>query len=317
MIHYSQTDYVGLLFIGDPHLEGRVPGFRRDDYPRVILEKLRWCLNYAKKERLLPAILGDFFNVPRDNPNWLIVELLKLFDQEVVGIYGNHDVHENEINEHDSLSILVRAGCIRMLSDEHLFRGIFNGRRVLVGGTCWGQHIPHDLDIWPDERELDPLTIWLTHHDLLVPGYEEMGKIDLIDRPEIDIVVNGHLHSRVETEVTGRTHWFTPGNISRRKRNEATREQVPSVLRIDIDQESWSEQYVVIPHRPFDEVFYEAITETNCEQDLSAFVSGLAELQARRTETGEGLNVFLDSNLAQFEEDVADEIRKLAQEVLE
>lgn len=27
----------GLLFIGDPHLEARVPGFRKDDYPQVVL----------------------------------------------------------------------------------------------------------------------------------------------------------------------------------------------------------------------------------------------------------------------------------------
>ena len=48
--------YVGLLAIGDPHLEGRQPGFRKDDYPNVILDKLAWCLEYAEANRLLPAI---------------------------------------------------------------------------------------------------------------------------------------------------------------------------------------------------------------------------------------------------------------------
>jgi hypothetical protein len=28
-----------MLVIGDPHVEGRQPSFRRDDYPRVILQK--------------------------------------------------------------------------------------------------------------------------------------------------------------------------------------------------------------------------------------------------------------------------------------
>ena len=44
-------DYQGLLLIGDPHLEGRQPGFRKDDYPVAILEKLQWCLHYASRAR--------------------------------------------------------------------------------------------------------------------------------------------------------------------------------------------------------------------------------------------------------------------------
>src|SRR5438552_9043364 len=67
-----ERDYRGLLIIGDPHLEGRQPGFRKDDYPNVILDKLAWCLNYANNNRLLPAILGDLFDKPRDNPTWML-----------------------------------------------------------------------------------------------------------------------------------------------------------------------------------------------------------------------------------------------------
>ena len=36
----DSMEYEGLLFVGDPHLASRVPGFRKDDYPRVALEKL-------------------------------------------------------------------------------------------------------------------------------------------------------------------------------------------------------------------------------------------------------------------------------------
>jgi hypothetical protein len=61
----SDGNYVGLLLIGDPHLEGRQPGFRKDDYPNVILDKLAWCLDYAAVNHLLPAILGDLFDKAR------------------------------------------------------------------------------------------------------------------------------------------------------------------------------------------------------------------------------------------------------------
>lgn len=109
--------YAGLLLIGDPHLEGRQPGFRKDDYPTVILDKLGWCLDYAGKNHLLPAILGDLFDKPRDNPNWMLGRLIELLRVEVIGLYGNHDVHYNpELTDDDSFSLLVKAGCIRLVS---------------------------------------------------------------------------------------------------------------------------------------------------------------------------------------------------------
>src|SRR5688500_5680347 len=58
--------YTGLLCIGDPHLASRAPGFRKDDYPRNILAKLEWAMNYAETNELLPVILGDLFHYPRD-----------------------------------------------------------------------------------------------------------------------------------------------------------------------------------------------------------------------------------------------------------
>ncbi|MFP4225249.1 MAG: hypothetical protein ACLFRF_00850 [Desulfobacterales bacterium] len=85
---------------------------------------------------------------------------------------------------------------------------------------------------------------------------------------------------------------------------------------MDISQTGWTCQYIEIPHQPFDQVFYEAVADTAADDDTgSAFVSGLAELQARRTQTGEGLMLFLEKNLDQFETDVVNEIKQLAYEV--
>jgi len=91
----TEVSVEGLLFIGDPHLEARVPGFRCDNYPEVILKKFRWCLNYAKANRLQPFLLGDLFQLPQDNPNWLLSEIIDCIDEPLPAIYGNHDVREN------------------------------------------------------------------------------------------------------------------------------------------------------------------------------------------------------------------------------
>lgn len=309
--------YDGLLMIGDPHLEGRQPGFRRDDYPNVILDKLEWSLDYARQHQLLPILLGDLFDKPRDNPNWMIDRLLNCLRGEVLGIYGNHDVHyQPELTEHDSLSLLVSSGKIRLVSAEDLWTGTVAGHLVVIGGSSYRQEIPSTFDRQghaPDGEAL-PLVVWLTHHDVLIPGYDE-GRIKPVEIDGIDLVVNGHIHRRLETIVAGSTLWLTPGNIARRSRKDAVREHVPSVLRVGIADCSFTCEPIEVPHAPFDEVFYPAVAETAESAGSSAFVAGLAELQSRRTAEGAGLREFLKQNLAQFEPDVRDVIWQLAEDV--
>lgn len=308
------TEYGGLLIIGDPHLEGRTPGFRKDDYPRVILDKLEWCLRYAQAHRLLPVLLGDLFDKPRDNPIWMLGALLDLLAGiECVGVYGNHDCAEPQLSENDSLSLLVKAGRLRLL-DEAPWRGRMNGRTVVVGGSSYRRPIPESFaaDTTDNDRAL---VLWITHHDLIVPGYEELGRIRPREIDHIDLVVNGHIHRRLPDLQSGRTVWATPGNISRRARSDATRDHVPSVLRIDVGVEGFRRTFVEVPHRAFGEVFHAMIVDSAIDTSSSAFVAGLAELQARRTASGAGLVAFLEQNLGRFEGPVASEIMALAQEV--
>ncbi len=308
-------EYSGLLLIGDPHLEGRTPGFRKDEYAETILEKLQWCLNYARKESLLPVILGDLFERPRDNPNWLIGRLLKMFDGEILGIYGNHDVHYNpELTPDDSLSLLVSAGRLQLVCEQP-WQGNINGRPVVVGGSSYRQKIPREFDVELVDSEQTPLVVWLTHHDILIPGYDE-GRLKPFEIPGVDLLVNGHIHRRLDDVVKGETRWVNPGNISRRTRSDASRVRVPSALRVDVQRHGYDLKYVEIPHRPFAEVFHDSVEEADeVNGRSSTFVAGLAELQARRTSSGVGLMEFLKQNVEQFETEVAEEIMTLAKEV--
>lgn len=310
----TADQYGGLLVIGDPHLEGRAPGFRKDDYPRVILDKFEWCLRYARANSLLPTILGDLFDKPRDNPTWMLGSLIELLGSiECVGIYGNHDCADPQLSDHDSLSLLVKAGRIRLL-DDRPWRGRMNGRSVILGGSSYRRPIPDSFAADNGEME-PPLVFWLTHHDVIVPGYEEQGRVEPRAIDHVDLVINGHIHRRLADVQAGRTLWITPGNISRRARSDATRDHVPTVLRVDVNSGGYARQFVDVPHRPFEDVFHQIIVDSAVEATPSAFVAGLAELQARRTESGAGLLAFLEKNVVQFEPPVAAEIMQLANEV--
>jgi len=316
----------GLLFIGDPHLSSRAPGFRKDDYPATILEKLRWSLNYARENHLRPILLGDLFDFPRDNANWLIVRLLPLLEDETLAIYGNHDCKENALDENDTLSILVHANKIRLLDESRVWSGVMDGREVVVGGTSWGQKLPESFDpeaarplqrLGLSVREIAPLVFWICHHDLKFPGQEEFTRIDCREIPGIDFIINGHIHRDMGRFQTGKTTWLNPGNISRLSRKDSSRTHIPSLLRADISQAGCELTRIAIPHQPYDEVFHPQTGEQAPSEAGSIFIQALANFESIRTASGAGLRAFLDANLAQFEPKIATEIQSLAEEVLQ
>jgi predicted phosphodiesterase len=316
--HKGSDAYVGILFIGDPHLEGRQPEFRKDDFPNVILNKLRWCLDYAARERLLPAILGDLFDKPRDNPNWMIVAMLEMFEgREVIGIYGNHDCANPQLDSHDSLSVIVKSGRFRIVDADSPWKGEMNSRSVVIGGSSYRQAVPKKVDFatyFHGQNAAAPLAAWMTHHDLKFPGYDA-GRISPCAIDGLELVVNGHIHTRGQAITVGKTQWWNPGNISRRRRTDATKGAVPSALRMDATVLGWRGSYIEIPHAPYNEVFHESVSDPQSPIAQSQFITGLADLQARRTASGAGLKEFLAKNLTQFAPEVANEINKLTEQI--
>lgn len=303
----------GVLFIGDPHLAHRAPGFRKDDYGRTILDKLRWCLEYAEIERLQPALLGDLFHWARDNANWVIAELCELLrGRDVIAIYGNHDVHQSVLSDNDSLSVPVKAGLLRLISERNVWEATIGGYPVVIGGTPYGAYRPSSYMPGISQQKL---VLWMMHHDVTVQGY--IGKMDPEELPGIHVVINGHIHRRLEPVVTRRTTWLTPGNIARTKRSEAI--NTPAVLRIDVSAGgAWEASYITVPHRPAEEVFAElpAIDTELPYEGISAFVRGLGAIRSGRM-GGEGLREFLAQNLDQFDPEVGQIIRDLTEEVLQ
>lgn len=336
----------GLLFIGDPHLAHRPPGHRTDGYPDDIAAKLAWCLETARRERLLPVLLGDLFHWPRDNSNALLVRLLDLLlgsgAAPIPAIAGNHDMRFGSLDDDDSLSVLVRAGAIDPLDRRPAAlprRERLGGRDVVLGGTPWGAPLPTaaasrgpregapvdaksaaaDEAAPPVDADDDadaPLVVWITHHDLIFPGTEDVGRARPPELPGVDLAVNGHIHRPASEPVrAGRTTWFNPGSISRLTRSPATRARRPGVLRVLVDGAGrWEATRLEVPHRPFEEVFHEPdlVDEPETPTEESAFVRGLEQLVARRTTTGQGLRDFLAANLSAFPEEISRDVRELA-----
>lgn len=320
------SDAKGLLFVGDPHLATRAPGFRKDDYPRTLMDKLSWCLVYAASESLVPVLLGDIFHFPRDNANWLLVELFELCRSSrfpVLAVVGNHDCYENSLGPNDTLAVFQSGGALQLLNAEYSWISSINSTHVLIGGTPWNERLvkalPETLNArFPADSGAPRLVLWVTHHDIAFAGYEDNARLRPAPIPGIDVVINGHIHRTLPDISTGRTTWLNPGNIARVSRSEISRNREPAVLRMDINHGAWSTRLIPVPCQPFDEVFFEMPeAQTTASNEQSVFVSGLAQLEAFKSATGAGLMHFLDTNLDSFDPAVQVEIRQLAREVLE
>ncbi len=305
--------YDGLLFIGDPHVAASPPGYRVDAYQQTILGKLTFCLDLAARERCLPIILGDLFHLPRNNPNHLLVDLMELFRPFTPWVLvGNHDKHEARLTKDVSLAVLQAAGVIRLLAEPGPVAAVRIGQqRVLIGASPDWTPLPQGLAA----MEAD-LVVWLTHHDLRFPDYEG-GRFALKELPGIDLVVNGHLHTPKPPVRLGRTLWCNPGSISRLTRSPITQNREPAVSlwRPGMDLPAT----IVIPHRPFDEVFVplsEEETLSGATVDESLFIRGLENLMMRKTQEGLGLKAFLEANLNP-QDDVDAIIWDLYQEVMD
>jgi hypothetical protein len=93
---------------------------------------------------------------------------------------------------------------------------------------------------------------------------------------------------------------------------------VPTVLEVTFPKSGYDVKTVEVPHQSFEAVFHlDDVAEKESEEQLSGFVTGLAELNKRRTASGAGLIEFLDKNLDSYSDGVATEIRELAKQVTE
>lgn len=224
----------GVVFIGDPHVWSHKPGRRLDqNYLKTILGKIIWIAEYCNTHKLYPIILGDLLHDSQDNDLGMISQLidaLQRFDRKPLVLVGNHDISEKNLTPGTVLHLLHTTGQIEAIihNGPHALLTLTaddGTQEVLIGGTPYGEAIPHSLQKWSGivgeatheeikhAMQVDKV-IWITHDDL---AFDSSYPNSLALHPilGVDICVNGHMHRTQKPVQKGVTAWYNPGNINR------------------------------------------------------------------------------------------------------
>lgn len=214
----TQRKCDGLLFIGDPHVWSRQPGKRRDaNFCATVCGKLEQAMAIATEMNLLPVILGDLFEDEDDSDPEMLTLVIRAFAKSPMRpmtIVGNHEKTQFFLTDDTALAALREARVISALDRAGIVEVLnIGGQQVGIGGSPYGQEIPHDVTEERNQKGCDWL-IWLTHHDLAFdsayPGAEEIHEVK-----GVDLMVNGHMHKTQKPIRHGDMVAFNPGNITR------------------------------------------------------------------------------------------------------
>ncbi|MFW5487768.1 MAG: metallophosphoesterase [Desulfovibrio sp.] len=286
----------GLLFVADPHLAGTPPGQRLPGYPRQVLHKVGQCLKIARDKNLLPVFLGDLFHWPRENPNWLLVELMDLFRPfRPYALIGNHDKFQARLTDDCSICVLEAAGVIRLLKEGGpAFRIVTPQGAAVLGASPDGTPVPESFD--RSALDADDQVLWVTHHNVNFPDFPDK-KVQSREIPGVDWVINGHIHRPQPTLQAGATRWSNPGNIVRLTFSSKSLERRPAIHIWRLGMEDL--ERVELEYLPFYDVFpqQDFPDETGGTDEQSGFLEGLQRLAWKRTREGAGLKQFLSDNL--------------------
>lgn len=276
------------LLIGDPHCADNPPSSRvtyRDD----ILDKLRWCVQYANEVGVDAVIsMGDTIHVKAASKtsHGLIQELGHIFGESkapvILGV-GNHDLaagYRLDSIPTQPLGTLALHPNVEILIGGHSELPVFFMPYV--------RHTPENLKEWTEKYHeaggSDKYPLLLTHLSLYpeaqAPLFEYISYENFVDEFKAPYIAYGHIHSRVKGGPfikVGDTWVANNGAISR---GSLTEETIHRKLAVTLFDDSMPEEpftSIPIPYKPAEEVFKleEVALDKDKKVQVQAFLDSL------------------------------------------
>ena len=307
------------LLLGDVHLSDTPPSVRTDSYAQDILDKLKWCVEFANAEDVDCIIqLGDMFHIktPSRTSHRLVQATAKVLEQAEANFYvvpGNHDM------QHDRLE---------SLSSQPLGALALSPNVEVVDGLHWIHKffaIPYTenlikLSLGIDEAIKAGANLIVTHASIfppeLHPPYDHITA-DKIRTQGIPLAY-GHIHDQHGFYLENGTWFCNNGAISRGSLHEETLKRHPEATLFDSEFSKAGLcpfKRVPIPHKPAEEVF--KLVEHQAKQEKAAklddFLDSVGGVTLQGLSVEEVVNHAETSNLLDSQE--IDEMKDIIETV--
>ena len=211
-----------LVYFTDPHVSGKTPVARLDNYPETILEKIKQVGEIAREIKADAVICGgDWFDRPDVGPNIVgrLGEVLRDFPCDIFTIVGNHDVYGYNAStiSRSMLGILSGFGVVKRLENDVPFIiGDF-----ALSGVDAAYELDRDgrtSDYTDGPKEDDKINVRVIHSFLDTKDWPDfVASTNVYNLPESnsDIILTGHEHSGYGRIIHKGTSYINPGALGR------------------------------------------------------------------------------------------------------
>ena len=236
-----------IAIVVDPHLRGRPPRSRLDDFQAAILRKLTWVVDYCNEQNitcmLIPGDLFDSFAVGVTTIGDLAVTLQRFYGV-ILTIPGNHDLIAGnpETKWRTPYYMLSRLGVTKDLDRKvYMIDGGAGRKNICVSGHGF----TYETDTPEGMKQFDPeappcdsaVRIHMVHSMLLAkaPGFDMRHTLIEDVRSDADVIVSGHDHSGfgVIRRKDGKL-FINPGSIARLSASETEMNRQVQIAVIDV-----------------------------------------------------------------------------------
>lgn len=246
-----------IIFVGDVHLKGSSPISRKDDYPEVILNKIKYIADYAEEIGCKHILfLGDIFDTVNTSLQYFsyALSVFKNIRDRGIGLYtivGNHDIRYESLDSLPTtpLGILVKSNIISLLDTLEV-----DDVRIV------GCHYSKD----PEQNKYTNNYSILLLHKFYEAGF---GEVPLTREDTInlgyDTYILGHDHKPYSTQVIRdglkTIQIYRTGSLARNSSDQYNRIRVPRFLVFNTDDKSY--EYVNVQAESGFDIFFEQQAE--------------------------------------------------------
>lgn len=270
--------------IGDVHLSDTAPSIRTSDYSQQILNKLKFCVDYANANADVIVQLGDLWHLkgPSKTSHRLVqatAAVLEQFKGRVLIVPGNHDMSQDRLDSLPSqpLGTLALSPNIELLSGWDSETGIF------------GIPYLHSFEKFREQVEKvsasrEYVGLIATHASIFPDGehppYEHMNPENIGDTGGIPIAY-GHIHDPHGFYLASTGTWYcNNGAISRGSLHEKTVNREPAITLFDDTMKGNPFVSIPVPFLPPEQVFRlaEHVEKEDKKQQLDDFLTSVGDI---------------------------------------